>query len=110
SPERSAMAAWLAFFTRVVARAAHPAPAAGAEPPPPPPPPFRARVIGNQASAPEDAEVFHAFSRLIRAELSLDMPVMGCVHMQERLGTTAGAHPAPGRPGTFDANAQTFLR
>src|SRR6185295_19052741 len=21
-----------------------------------------------------------------------------------------GAHPAPGRPGTFDANAQTFLR
>jgi hypothetical protein len=54
--------------------------------------------------------VFHAFSRLIRAELSLEMPVIGCVHMQERLGAAASPHPAPGRPGTFDANAQTFLR
>ncbi|HET6149557.1 MAG TPA: P-loop NTPase [Polyangia bacterium] len=109
SPERSAMAAWLAFFARVVSRQARPAPASGAASPPLPS--FRARVIGNQASAPEDAELFHAFSRLLRSELSLDIPVIGYVQMQERLGTTASAHPAPGRPGsTFDGNAQAFLR
>jgi MinD-like ATPase involved in chromosome partitioning or flagellar assembly len=80
---------------------AHPAaPAAG----------FRARLVGNQAIADEDVEVFHAFSRLARAELAIDLPLIGCVRTQDRLGDAEVSRRTPLRHGAFDGNAQTFLR
>lgn len=102
--ERQALATWLAVLAQIA-----PSPVnAGADARPGPR--FRARLVGNQARGPEDFEAFHAFSRLVHAELSLQIPVIGCVRTQERLSATDGPPTTPARPGTFDGNAHTFLR
>lgn len=101
--ERQALATWLAVLAQIAPRPADAEAAAR------PGPRFRARLVGNQARAPEDFEAFHAFSRLVHAELALQLPVIGCVRAQERLSAAEGP-PPPARPGTFDGNAHTFLR
>jgi MinD-like ATPase involved in chromosome partitioning or flagellar assembly len=108
SPLRASLSASLGFLGHAVRRASQrvdrpdgrPAPLAG----------FRARLVGNQAAATEHVEIFHAFSRLVRAELSVDLPVIGCVRNQDRLAETEVPGHAPLRHGAFDANAQTFTR
>jgi len=104
SHERAALATWLAFLARGARRPAQAATEGGRARG------FRARLVGNQARAAEDFEAIHAFSRLVHAELSIDLPVIGCVRMQERLSAVEGAPPASAQPRTFDGNAQTFLR
>jgi MinD-like ATPase involved in chromosome partitioning or flagellar assembly len=68
------------------------------------------RLVGNRADTPEDVEILHAFSRLVRTDMSIDLPVLGCVFTQDRLAAAAApAHTAPGQI-SFDPNSQTFLR
>jgi MinD-like ATPase involved in chromosome partitioning or flagellar assembly len=106
SPRHSSLAATLAFLGRG-------APAAREDPPrvaPPPPAVFSGKIIGNRASTLEDVEILHAFSRLVRARLSTDLPVVGCVHTQDRLARLVpGGREGP-QDGGVDGNGRTFLR
>ena len=109
SPRCSSLAATLAFLGRGTRRA----PAAEEDPPratPLAPRVFSGKLIGNKASTPEDVEILHAFSRLVRARLSTDLPVVGCVHAQDRLARLVLGGRAATQDGGVDGNAKTFLR
>jgi flagellar biosynthesis protein FlhG len=71
---------------------------------------FRGRLVGNHAGAPEDAESFHAFSRLVHEHLALPLPVLGCLRGSPRILEAAAARrPLLARRG-LDENVRTFYR
>jgi len=71
---------------------------------------FVGRLVGNQAMTSEQIEIIHAFSRLARARLAIDLPVVGCVRAQDRLGQTGPFARGPLRDIRLDRNGRTFLR
>jgi len=71
---------------------------------------FVGRLVGNQAATSEQIEIIHAFSRLARARLAIDLPVVGCVRAQDRLGQTGPFARGPLRDIGLDRNGRTFLR
>jgi MinD-like ATPase involved in chromosome partitioning or flagellar assembly len=108
SPEESSLAASLDFL-------AHAARAAAAPPPPEDAAAAAARgfggkLVGNQAATAEHIEIVHAFSRLARARLAIDLPVVGCVRSQQRLADVGPWTRAPLRDLGLDRNGRTFLR
>jgi MinD-like ATPase involved in chromosome partitioning or flagellar assembly len=72
--------------------------------------PFAGRLVGNQAATSEQIEIIHAFSRLARARLAIDLPVVGCVRAQDRLGQLGPVSRGPLRDIGLDRNGRTFLR
>jgi MinD-like ATPase involved in chromosome partitioning or flagellar assembly len=71
---------------------------------------FVGRLVGNQAVTSEQIEIIHAFSRLARARLAIDLPVVGCVRAQDRLGQLGPVSRGPLRDIGLDRNGRTFLR
>lgn len=120
SPDCSSLGSTLAFLGQNarVPLATPPAGAIAAEEGTPTAPPsslssslsFLAKLVGNQASTPEQVEVFHAFSRLVRARLGFDLPVAGCVRAQDRLTRVGPPTRGPLRDVGLDRNGRTFLR
>jgi flagellar biosynthesis protein FlhG len=69
---------------------------------------FRGRLVGNNMRAPEEAESFHAFSRLVREHLGIPLPVLGCVRGSERIAqSVASQRPLLARRG-LDENVRAF--
>jgi MinD-like ATPase involved in chromosome partitioning or flagellar assembly len=69
---------------------------------------FRGRIVGNRTQAPEDAESFHAFSRLVREHLGLSLPVLGCLRGSDRIPQSMAAQkPLLTRRG-LDENVRAF--
>jgi MinD-like ATPase involved in chromosome partitioning or flagellar assembly len=69
---------------------------------------FRGRLVGNNARAPEQAESFHAFSRLVREHLGIPLPVLGCLRGSERIAQSVAAQrPLLARRG-LDENVRAF--
>jgi flagellar biosynthesis protein FlhG len=69
---------------------------------------FRGRLVGNNTRTPEEAEVFHAFSRLVRDHLGIPLPVLGCLRGSERIAQSVLAHrPLLARRG-LDENVRAF--
>jgi MinD-like ATPase involved in chromosome partitioning or flagellar assembly len=69
---------------------------------------FRGRLVGNNARAAEEAEAFHAFSRLVRDHLRLPLPVLGCLRGSERIAQSVEAQrPLLARRG-LDENVRAF--
>lgn len=105
SPEESSLAAsldFLAHAARAQAGAPDAATAAARG--------FGARLVGNQAATAEHIEIVHAFSRLARARLAIDLQVVGCVRAQKRLADVGPWTRAPLRDLGLDRNGRTFLR
>ncbi len=71
---------------------------------------FVSRLVGNQAATSEQIEIIHAFSRLARARLRIELPVVGCVRAQDRLGQLGPWTRGPLRDIGLDRNGRTFLR
>jgi MinD-like ATPase involved in chromosome partitioning or flagellar assembly len=46
---------------------------------------FTGGLIGNVATAPEDAERFHAFARMVRERLGLPITSLGCIRKSHRI-------------------------
>ena len=69
---------------------------------------FQGRLVGNQASAPEDVEAFHGFSRLVREHLALPLPVLGCLRGSDRIQQSIGARRPLLARGGLDENVRTF--
>jgi MinD-like ATPase involved in chromosome partitioning or flagellar assembly len=55
---------------------------------------FSGGLIGNVATAPEDAERFHAFARMVREGLGIPITSLGCVRKSSRIAQSVMA----GRP------------
>jgi MinD-like ATPase involved in chromosome partitioning or flagellar assembly len=55
---------------------------------------FSGGLIGNAATAPEDAERFHAFARMVRESLGIPITSLGCVRKSSRIAQSVMA----GRP------------
>ena len=110
SPEESSLVASLDFLTHATRAAAAPAqtgtPAAAMAAARR----FGGRLVGNQAATAEHIEIVHAFSRLARARLAIDLPVVGCVRAQKRLADVGPWTRAPLRDLGLDRNGRTFLR
>ena len=69
---------------------------------------FRGRLVGNQTRTPEEAESFHAFSRLVADHLGIPLPVLGCLRGSERVAQSVlGQRPLLTRRG-LDENVRTF--
>jgi MinD-like ATPase involved in chromosome partitioning or flagellar assembly len=69
---------------------------------------FRGRLVGNHTRAPEDAESFHAFSRLVRDHLGIPLPVLGCLRGSDRIAQSVAAQkPLLARRG-LDENVRAF--
>src|SRR5206468_2835944 len=46
---------------------------------------FLGGLIGNAATAPEDAERFHAFARMVREQLGIPLTSLGCLRKTGRI-------------------------
>jgi flagellar biosynthesis protein FlhG len=69
---------------------------------------FRGRLIGNQMRSPEEAESFHAFSRLVADHLGIPLPVLGCLRGSDRVAQSVLAQrPLLTRRG-LDENVRAF--
>jgi flagellar biosynthesis protein FlhG len=69
---------------------------------------FRGRLVGNNTRAPEEAESFHAFSRLVREHLGIPLPVLGCLRGSDRIEQSVAAQrPLLTRRG-LDENVRAF--
>jgi flagellar biosynthesis protein FlhG len=69
---------------------------------------FRGRLVGNNARTPEEAEAFHAFSRLVRDHLGIPLPVLGCLRGSDRIAQSVTAQrPLLARRG-LDENVRAF--
>jgi flagellar biosynthesis protein FlhG len=69
---------------------------------------FRGRLVGNHMRAPEEAESFHAFSRLVREHLGIPLPVLGCLRGSERIAqSVTSQRPLLARRG-LDENVRAF--
>jgi len=52
---------------------------------------FRGRLVGNRTETPEQANAFHAFSRLVHEELGIPLPVLGSLQASGRIVENFGA-------------------
>jgi MinD-like ATPase involved in chromosome partitioning or flagellar assembly len=100
SPQASSLAASFAFLAHTAAhRAGH---ATG---------PVRSlgsgRLVGNLVATAEEVEIFHAFSRLVLAQLAIEVPVAACVRSDGRLAESAGLR-APLVGGALTENGRAF--
>jgi flagellar biosynthesis protein FlhG len=69
---------------------------------------FRGRLVGNNTRTPEEAESFHAFSRLVRDHLGIPLPVLGCLRGSDRIAASVAAQrPLLARRG-LDENVRAF--
>jgi flagellar biosynthesis protein FlhG len=69
---------------------------------------FRGRLVGNNTRTPEEAESFHAFSRLVREHLGIPLPVLGCLRDSDRIAqSVASRKPLLARRG-LDENVRAF--
>jgi flagellar biosynthesis protein FlhG len=69
---------------------------------------FRGRLVGNNLRSPEEAESFHAFSRLVREHLGIPLPVLGCLRGSDRIAQSVVAQrPLLARRG-LDENVRAF--
>ena len=69
---------------------------------------FSGGLIGNGIDAPEQEEIFHAFSRLVREHLGIPLPVVGCLRNSERIAQSIVARqPLIVRRG-IDDNVRQF--
>ena len=69
---------------------------------------FSGGLVGNWMAAPEEAETFHAFSRLVRAHLAIPLPVLGCLRGSDRIPQSIAARqPLVARRG-LDDNVRAF--
>lgn len=69
---------------------------------------FRGRLVGNNTRTAEEAESFHAFSRLVRDHLGIPLPVLGCLRGSERIAQSVAAQrPLLARRG-LDENVRAF--
>jgi len=69
---------------------------------------FSGGLIGNSIDAPDQEEIFHAFSRLVRAHLGIPLPVVGCLKSSERIAQSVVARqPLIARRG-IDGNVRQF--
>jgi hypothetical protein len=69
---------------------------------------FSGGLVGNSIDAPDQAEIFHAFSRLVRAHLGIPLPVVGCLKSSERIAQSVVARqPLIARRG-IDGNVRQF--
>jgi flagellar biosynthesis protein FlhG len=69
---------------------------------------FRGRLVGNNTRTPEEAESFHAFSRLVRDHLGIPLPVLGCLRGSDRIAQSIAAQrPLLARRG-LDENVRAF--
>ncbi|HVV51189.1 MAG TPA: PilZ domain-containing protein [Polyangia bacterium] len=102
--ERAALAATHAFLRDAAARARRlhgaEAPAVLAR--------FAGGIVGNAAAAPEEAELFHAFARLVREELGIPLAALGCLRERERVARSiAAGKPLCAQKG-IDDEVRTF--
>jgi flagellar biosynthesis protein FlhG len=103
-PEREAMETTFAFLKGATLRAANRYGAGAAQALAR----FRGRMVGNNTRTPEEAEAFHAFSRLVRDHLGIALPVLGCLRGSDRIAQSVAAHrPLLARRG-LDENVRTF--
>jgi len=69
---------------------------------------FSGGLVGNSIDAPDQEEIFHAFSRLVRAHLGIPLPVVGCLKSSERIAQSVVARqPLIARRG-IDGNVRQF--
>jgi MinD-like ATPase involved in chromosome partitioning or flagellar assembly len=69
---------------------------------------FSGGLIGNGIDSPEQEEIFHAFSRLVREHLGIPLPVVGCLRNSERIAQSIVARqPLIVRRG-IDDNVRQF--
>jgi len=69
---------------------------------------FSGGLVGNSTDAPDQEEIFHAFSRLVRAHLGIPLPVVGCLKSSERIAQSVVARqPLIARRG-IDGNVRQF--
>jgi MinD-like ATPase involved in chromosome partitioning or flagellar assembly len=109
SPDESSLASSLDFLAHAARVAARP----GESPTADAAPPARglvSRLVGNQAATSEHIEIIHAFSRLARARLAIELPVVGCVRAQDRLSQLGPWTRGPLRDIGLDRDGRTFLR
>ncbi len=105
SPEESSLAASLDFLAHAARAAARRRTRREQRPRG-----FGGKLVGNQAATAEHIEIVHAFSRLARERLAIDLPVVGCVRSQKRLADVGPWTRAPLRDLGLDRNGRTFLR
>jgi MinD-like ATPase involved in chromosome partitioning or flagellar assembly len=69
---------------------------------------FGGKLIGNQTHLPDEAEIFHAFSRLVAEFLGIPIPVLGSLQASPRISEST----ANGRPllssAAIDENVRAF--
>jgi MinD-like ATPase involved in chromosome partitioning or flagellar assembly len=64
---------------------------------------FSGGLVGNATGAPEDAETFHAFSRIVREELGIPLSTLGCLRRNPRIvQSIAAGKPLLARRGLDD--------
>jgi MinD-like ATPase involved in chromosome partitioning or flagellar assembly len=69
---------------------------------------FSGGLVGNSIDTPDQEEIFHAFSRLVRAHLGIPLPVVGCLNSSERIAQSVVARqPLIARRG-IDGNVRQF--
>jgi flagellar biosynthesis protein FlhG len=69
---------------------------------------FAGGLVGNVATAAEEAESFHAFARLVRGELGIPLTALGCLRQSARIDQSIAAKkPLCARRG-IDDNVRTF--
>ena len=69
---------------------------------------FAGGLVGNVATAAEEAESFHAFARLVRGELGIPLTALGCLRQSARIDQSIAAkRPLCARRG-IDDNVRTF--
>ncbi|HEY6477384.1 MAG TPA: PilZ domain-containing protein [Polyangia bacterium] len=69
---------------------------------------FSGGLVGNAAAGGEEAELFHAFARLVRGELGIPLTSLGCLRQSRRIAqSVTTGKPLCARRGT-DADVRAF--
>ncbi len=64
---------------------------------------FTGGLLGNLTAAPEEAETFHAFARIVREELGIPLTALACFNRSQRISqSVADARPLLDRHGLCD--------
>jgi MinD-like ATPase involved in chromosome partitioning or flagellar assembly len=70
---------------------------------------YAGALLGNGSAAPEEAERFHAFSRLVMADLGIPLPTVGCLLSSPRIPQSIVARQPLVAGRGHDDNVRTFL-
>jgi len=70
---------------------------------------YAGALLGNGCAAPEEAERFHAFSRLVMTELGIPLPTVGCLVSSPRIPQSIVARQPLVAGRGHDDNVRTFL-